>query len=477
MRSKIVHWVSRARSHQGEAAPNPRRGVSASEVNEHNVYFAFPNGRLTYDCVSCNATCCRGHGYLLGKPSESDTHLHYRPNLHLFAEPADETSLDTFVSVKNCPPACFFLTQGGQCGIQIDHGYTAKPEACRLFPFNNFCRVGNHLVVSPHPALCPLGVTPFGTIDAKSRHEVLLREIQLRGISGPVPTFHLEDGISADALLMLEREIRQYSEEAAESSDYTQFAAAQLDLSLGLRGLPAHFREEMERRKSVQALQEFLGRASGLLQASFPDDKLRRSEVTAVMVAATSQLRAQFLFHAARMGPREHTCSMLMRLPYLMLSLFVFAMAAQAAGMTSVTLQTLQHLSKSNLALLRMISSSGRVLVWKPGIAIPTSFPGGGDFQRSYFGIAKALLASAQRARLRSLVDIISECCAFQGVERVRFLTMLSRILTDRVVSMPEAKIAQTRLWKRVRCVVQRSALALAGVERLSSAASKQTGR
>jgi hypothetical protein len=36
------------------------------------------------------------------------------------------------VGMKNCPPACFFLDNDGLCGIQVEHGYDAKPETCRF---------------------------------------------------------------------------------------------------------------------------------------------------------------------------------------------------------------------------------------------------------------------------------------------------------------------------------------------------------
>jgi hypothetical protein len=443
-------------------------------LSEDNVYFAFPDGQLAYDCVSCNATCCRGYGYALGRPSELQAVLHARPNMHLFIAPPEHAPRGTYAMVKNCPPECFFLTKQGMCGIQAEHGYAAKPETCRLFPFNHFCRVGDQLVVAPHPGLCPLQVTPFGTVSEQSRHALLLEELQQRGIGGPIPVVRIDPEVSTDEILRLERTIRQRAERLEETADYVQFAHTQWTLSLALPALPAYVRNEAERERSRHDLPEFFERACRTLEVTLPQAAMHGSSLSRVMAAATPQLRTQILFHAGASEPAEPTYSALMRLPHMLLALFVFARAAQCAGMNEVTLQTLLHLLKSNAPLLRLISGLHRVFVWKPGIVLPSAFAGGPAFQAPYFRIAKALLDRTQRRRMRTLADILEESCTLQGIDRIRFLTLLSGVLAGAVVSLPESKFVRPRWWRRVRCTVQRAGLAVASEEQLSSIAIKQ---
>lgn len=50
---------------------------------------------------------------------------------------------------------CYFLDQDNRCGVEIRHGKEVKPFACRLFPFNNYNRIGKTFVVGLN-FLCPL---------------------------------------------------------------------------------------------------------------------------------------------------------------------------------------------------------------------------------------------------------------------------------------------------------------------------------
>lgn len=99
--------------------------------------------RLTYDCVRCNATCCRGHGFSLDASSQERDRVYERANLHIFSQVRHGNLSSRHDTITNCPPACFFLTEDGLCGIQLEHGYDQKPETCRLFPFNQFHIVGD----------------------------------------------------------------------------------------------------------------------------------------------------------------------------------------------------------------------------------------------------------------------------------------------------------------------------------------------
>lgn len=150
------------------------------DIPSDNVYFAFASGRLSYDCVTCNAKCCRGHGYLLQRRDELQRHLAIRPHLKYFIDHAGKESRRQLL-VKNCPPACFFLNTHGLCTLHVEDGYDAKPETCRLFPFNVLRRVANYVVVTPHSSLCPLEISSLGAERPESTHQELLKAMASQG--------------------------------------------------------------------------------------------------------------------------------------------------------------------------------------------------------------------------------------------------------------------------------------------------------
>lgn len=145
--------------------------------SSERLYFAFRSDGFSYDCVSCKAHCCRGHGYSLSTGQELDTQLRLRPSLRMFLSSNDA---GTSYHVSNCAPACFFLTHDNTCSVQVTSGYQAKPETCRLFPFNHFRRVGDFLIILPHVSLCPLKVSPGGSPTARLRSITAISTSQQR---------------------------------------------------------------------------------------------------------------------------------------------------------------------------------------------------------------------------------------------------------------------------------------------------------
>ena len=118
------------------------------------VHFTFGSGRLAYDCASCGAQCCRGHGFLAREGAEVATLLNEAPELLVFLERGH--SQRHYVDTRNLAPGCFFLDASSLCRLHAAHGEAAKPETCRLFPFNDVLTSDGALIVRPHMALCPL---------------------------------------------------------------------------------------------------------------------------------------------------------------------------------------------------------------------------------------------------------------------------------------------------------------------------------
>lgn len=92
-------------------------GGVTTHVAPANVYFAFGDGRLTYDCAPCQGKCCRGFGYSL-RPAELELQLRSRPLLRVFVM-VDQAQPNTTHEVHNCPPSCFFLKADSRGSVPI----------------------------------------------------------------------------------------------------------------------------------------------------------------------------------------------------------------------------------------------------------------------------------------------------------------------------------------------------------------------
>jgi len=71
-----------------------RGSMPAAYIPSERVHFAFASGRFAYDCVGCQAHCCRGFGYELRVGSELRAHVRRNPSLVVFLEPVKPTGDD-----------------------------------------------------------------------------------------------------------------------------------------------------------------------------------------------------------------------------------------------------------------------------------------------------------------------------------------------------------------------------------------------
>lgn len=117
-------------------------------------YFAFPDRAYHYDCSTCDALCCRGHGIGTAAKETPGLLAHY-PEL---ARTITKSGL-AGSNFTNPTGGCFFLTADNLCQVEREYGREAKPGVCVLFPFNDFSRLGDVIVVRPH-FLCPLRLLP-----------------------------------------------------------------------------------------------------------------------------------------------------------------------------------------------------------------------------------------------------------------------------------------------------------------------------
>lgn len=449
------------------AMSTPENRIQPTQFSEDSTYFTFLDGRLRYDCAKCGAACCRGHGYNVNRLSRREIDRQNRPNLHLFVSPARSNAEVQSVLVNNCPPTCFFLDRSGKCEIHLQHGFSAKPETCRLFPFNQFCRAGNVLVVSPHTGLCPLEISPQDSRDDNSRHDVLIQNMRFQGITARVPKCNEPVGLSLQKLLQVERAVLAKSKEYEAADNYETFAAAQLDLTYSLvDGCKSQVVDKYAEsslthvRSSVESIIDLIG-------LTLPTDATNDTALVRPMVVLTPTIRALFVLHPQGRGAPSVTPTTMIGLPFLLLGVLLLSAAAKSAGMNVVTAQTIFHLSNSFGPMLLLLSSATQVMVWKPEIRIPLVVHGTEDLQLNYMRVARALLPKQQWRRRRTLAEILLENSPTRPSDRMRFLMPLSHLLVGKITSLSDPEAKTTTSWHGVKCAVQRAGLSVADEQML----------
>lgn len=137
------------------------------------IFFAFPDKTLRYDCVECDQRCCKTGG-LAVLPAERNTLLTRHPGLELVT-PSPPGGVEIFTTPMS---GCWFL-EDAKCSLASTN---LQPAACQMFPFNMFGMLENTLVVAPN-GLCPLVIAP----GEGHGHEDLAQQLGTLGAAGAAP--------------------------------------------------------------------------------------------------------------------------------------------------------------------------------------------------------------------------------------------------------------------------------------------------
>ncbi|WP_309668990.1 YkgJ family cysteine cluster protein [Gemmatimonas sp.] len=417
-------------------------------LTPEHVYFTFASGRLSYDCASCGSTCCRGHGYAVNS-QDALVQLTRRPHLRFFLAERDG------LVVQNCAPACFFLANDGRCSLQVEQGYAAKPETCRLFPFIDIRRVGQVLIVAPHGDMCPLEVIGETEASGTSTHAYLLDAMSMQRIERFLPEVAPIAG-TAESVIALEREIVAASERYL-TLPYSEFVGEQLRLTR--KYLQSETMTESWGSDSALRSKRML--AQVLDTIGFAVEELEQADrsVGVLIAALTPFLRSRMMFR--RDGAEHSDCTRdidAVGVIFALLGVFALTSAANLAGMQRVTFQTVARIWKENHELLTLISLLGTPLVWRRGeeVAPAGSYP---EFEAAYFEVARALTSSRQQSAPRTLYEIIASQNSWHGAQRMRFLRMLATRLHGRVTSSLDGGPSSASMRKRVLSQFQQLAL------------------
>lgn len=400
-------------------------------VSFEHTYFGFASGRLRYDCVTCKAQCCRGHGYSVNAGPERDAQVASNPLIRFFMTPCQSGA--AHYHVGNCPPSCFFLTREDRCQIHLDHGPAAKPSTCRLFPFNNFTRVGPYLVVLPHPRLCPLEIVPPGQHDMLSDHQELLSAMSLRGVDAHIPS-STAPTTDLDALIAIERRIVDDSASKTSESDIGWVVAKQL-VQQGSRADATLAREEV--REFIAQLRNLLGIETA---AEGHPDTLQ------ALIALTPLIRAQLLFRRAD-APADGFDVRLERVPFALAAFSQIVFLAREAGVPLTTYQGVMRLLLEFMPVLRLIACLDEVRAMRTDLMIDTRWVGEPSLQMPYAGIVKALIRRVQLKERLTLGEVVARNMESITTDRMAFLRHLTSRLSGRLtrIETPVPALAPLR--------------------------------
>jgi hypothetical protein len=224
-------------------------------------YLPFPDGVLHYVCAECDALCCRGQGFAGSLSREMGKLLALYPAL----AGAVTARYGEVITLQTPARACFFLRDDKRCDIEVTHGTDLKPGMCRLFPFNNFARLGEDIVVIAPHFLCPLRVVlPRSGHVAGTHHDIIqgARESFLldRGdFAATIVSLAMASGQTADSALEQETRFRDGCSDALQvTSFFARLARSSVDADAlrrfleratrvcGVDPTPRHHRDELD---------------------------------------------------------------------------------------------------------------------------------------------------------------------------------------------------------------------------------------
>ena len=406
-----------------------RHPLNVQTILEADVYFPFPSGRLGYDCVTCQAKCCRGFGYMTTVGAELDRQFEMRPTLPLFVSPPDPRTSGGQVSIGNCAPGCFFLADDGRCDIHRERGFAAKPETCRLFPFNNFRRVGRFLIVAPHSFLCPLNVLGPEREDTTSGHDTLLEGMAVDGIAARIPD--CEVGVEpVDRVIVRERAIVALAEQYLRGQGYFAFLRAQQQMDDPPRP------EGNRTSASLSEMSAWICELLGIPRDAVGSDP----RLVQTMISLTPILRSRFVFWttdaSAGSAKRRAMPVPQERLPFAMLATYLIVEAARSAGMATITYQTVSKLAGDFGEVVPLLAHLDSVLVWGRGERIEIPHCEGSEARMRVVRVARALLVQQQRKRMAPMIDILREHLPNEPLPRALFVKDVARAVTGKLTPL-----------------------------------------
>jgi hypothetical protein len=234
-------------------------------LHDKPLYFPFPSGALRYQCVGCDAPCCKGQPLIISRSRELVTLQAAQPRAALFAAPHPNGR--ALLSVLP-PERCWFLSRSSTCRLENAVGRDAKPAGCRLFPFSRLVRAGEAVVVLPD-FLCPLALGRLDDGDdglpTVFSHAALARELASTQMpSTGHPTLADPSDMPWHEALHLERTIVAAAGAALESGELIPY----LDMQQALTNSHLSDGRDVDIRSVIASARRVLGGGEAALQMS-----------------------------------------------------------------------------------------------------------------------------------------------------------------------------------------------------------------
>ncbi len=350
-------------------------------------YFAFPDRAYHYDCTQCDALCCRGHG--IGTAARETPALLARyPALALTAAKHGREGSN----FMNPAGSCFFLTEKNLCQVEVEHGRDAKPGVCVVFPFNDFSRIGDIVVVRPH-FLCPLRLRPG---EGVGRHADIEKQL-------------LETGVVHRALRQPGPELSP--ERARETVAREESFRDKCGAAIGTMSFDELLECEADDRESLRRWRSQAARLWGISLESTPRDYLDD-----ILLALAPVLRIRMVLASERRR---------LRILYLA-SAYVRAVARISSR--PLTLQGTHHMIVNVLGVLRLFAYGNVSLRLPAAEAEP-----GVEFQNPQLTLAFFQILE-ELSDGRRLFDALDRAApgGMSGIERNIFFLQLAQRIRER---------------------------------------------
>ena len=173
-------------------------------MSSRRIYFAFPDRALHYECVPCQALCCKGRGIAARVDRELVTLTRLKPSIARWA--VEQRGNMLYLGTPE--EGCWFLDGQGRCGVELTAGRAHKPSVCRAFPFNRTWALGDTWLVAPH-YLCPLSLKLDGDPDVQGDHARVQADLLDSGwLEQPLEQRTLAAYESAQDFLRTEQQLR-----------------------------------------------------------------------------------------------------------------------------------------------------------------------------------------------------------------------------------------------------------------------------
>jgi hypothetical protein len=289
--------------------------------------------------------------------------------------------------------------------------------------------------------------------------------MQSYGIGAQIPDCAVPGDL--EAVVSLERQIVDLSEAHLMDDSYTAFAACQIDAT---REASAMTHLDTSDVGDVMIRQDqLLGNPASGGSSSMVDASLVRT-----MVAFTPVFRSEIVFRAPT-DLVDAAALPLERVPHALMGLYRLAQLAGAAGMPSITFQTLSKLFEDFEPLIRLLAFADCPMRWTPGARIDLRTPEDAQFQLPFIRIAKGLAREENGRQDVALSDLIAEHNRLEDHQRILFLKFLSRRLRGKIMPIHASQSKRT-MRGSFRTVVARWMLRHLSEQQIQAAANRGKG-